>query len=294
MEHDTATYGAVEGWNVFPVSPQVSFLLGIRPERLIKESRPSAAALAWPCVLVVDDGAVDRMLAVRLLARLGVKAYAARGAREALEAVGRFPYGLVLMDRRMPGMDGLEATRELRRREGGRVRLPVVALTADGEEEDLRACLEAGMDGHAAKPLRLADLERVVRAWTAPVYPEDTRMRQETREDDPGAMGARVREYLESGTALAALLRSAAEAADRGALLLAARSLRGASLSFGARPLADLCSRLESMAEAGRVLACAPFAAAAAWEFERVRQALSGTAVSAAGARGCGAAGPWA
>ncbi|HAZ07391.1 MAG TPA: hypothetical protein DCZ01_02460 [Elusimicrobia bacterium] len=282
MEHSNATYGVVEGRRASPGSPQGLPLFGVRPEDFIKEAGPVAAALAWPCVLVVDDGAVDRMLAVRLLARLGVKADVARDAREALEAVVRLPYGAVLMDRRMPGMDGLEATRELRRREGGRVRLPVVALTAEDDEEDRRACLEAGMDGHAAKPLRSADLARAVRAWTAPVYPEDMRMSQETREDDPGALRARTREYLESGTALTALLRSAAAAADRGALLLAARSLRGASLSFGARPLSGLCARLESMAEAGRVLACAPFASAAAWEFERVRQALSGAAVSVA------------
>lgn len=235
---------------------------------------PAPSALR---VLVVDDSEINQKLAVIMLTHLGVKADTAGNGLEALAAIERVPYSLVLMDCHMPEMDGLTATRELRRLEGGGRRLPVVATTASAED-DWKSCLEAGMDASLPKPFRRADLENVLRTWTAPVSQDASRRILETMGGDPEAFSAVVAEFAQSGATLTDMIRSTAAAADRGGLSLAAHALKGACLSFGADPLAYLCSRLEGMTAAGQALACGPFADAAAQEFERVRRALEALA----------------
>lgn len=226
-------------------------------------------------MLVVDDNAINRKVAVLLLAKLGVKADTAANGREALAAIERFPYSLVLMDYHMPEMDGLAACRELRRLEAGRRRLPVLAMTADGGD-DQEACREAGMDGSVAKPIRSEDLQKALREWTAPVGQADVRRIEEMVGEDAEALTAVVGEFVEAGVALTEVMRTATREADRGALSMAAHGLKGAALSFGALPLALFCSRLEALAAAGQVMSCGAFVEAAAQEFERTRRALGG------------------
>lgn len=81
---------------------------------------------------------------------------------EALEKWGACDYRLVLMDCQMPEMDGYEATAQIRSREHGRGRTPIVAVTASAMAGDQKRCLETGMDDYLSKPVRLEDLKRVV------------------------------------------------------------------------------------------------------------------------------------
>src|SRR5262249_45184999 len=87
--------------------------------------------------------------------------------KEALEALGRHDYGLVLMDCQMPVMDGYDATRAIRLSEAttGTRHTPIVAVTANALQGDRERCLLAGMDDYLAKPVRLPDLERMVEQW---------------------------------------------------------------------------------------------------------------------------------
>ncbi len=109
-------------------------------------------------VLLVEDHEVNRKVALGLLARLGVTPDVAEDGAQALDALGRADYDLVLMDLQMPVLDGLEATRRLRETLPPERQPRVVALTANAFSEDAARCREAGMDGFLTKPVRLDDL----------------------------------------------------------------------------------------------------------------------------------------
>ncbi len=121
-------------------------------------------------VLVVDDMAINRDLARLLISELGYVAEAAEGGEDALRRLAAERFDLVLMDVRMPGMDGLEATRRLRA-DPRLVDLPVIALTAQALPEQVAACRAAGMDAHLAKPLDPRALAQMLATWIAPRAP---------------------------------------------------------------------------------------------------------------------------
>jgi PAS domain S-box-containing protein len=124
------------------------------------------AARSRARILVAEDNPVNQKVAVGLLERLGFTADVAENGREALAAVARTTYAAVLMDCHMPDMNGLDATREIRRREvGGSTRLPIIALTAGAMKREREICLEAGMDDFLAKPVRSKDLAATLARW---------------------------------------------------------------------------------------------------------------------------------
>jgi CheY-like chemotaxis protein/anti-sigma regulatory factor (Ser/Thr protein kinase) len=125
-------------------------------------SEPVAAGVR---VLLAEDNPINAMLARTLLVREGCEVDHVASGDAALEALAGGSYALVLMDVRMPGMGGIEATRALRARG---VSAPVVALTANAYEDDRRACLAAGMDDFLVKPLSPEALRGALSRWTGP------------------------------------------------------------------------------------------------------------------------------
>ncbi len=117
-------------------------------------------------VLIAEDNAVNVKVAAGMLARLGYQVSVAANGREALEALEREPFDVVLMDCQMPEVDGFEATRRIRQRcpSGGPV---VIALTANALAEDRERCLAAGMDDYIAKPFGLEALAACLNRWRA-------------------------------------------------------------------------------------------------------------------------------
>jgi CheY-like chemotaxis protein len=116
-------------------------------------------------VLLVEDNEVNRLVASNMLEELGCPVEVAGDGREALDALEKNTYSLVFMDLQMPEIDGLEATRRIRRRENGNRRIPIVAMTANAMQSDREKCLAAGMDGYLAKPFSLAQVRALVEKY---------------------------------------------------------------------------------------------------------------------------------
>jgi len=128
---------------------------------------PSCADVRGLRVLLVEDNASGRRVAVRMLRQLGAEVDAVMNGREAVAAVARTTYDVVLMDVQMPEMDGFEATRQIRAlATPDAAPLPIVAMTAHAMLGDRERCLAAGMNDYLAKPVRRVDLERVLARWT--------------------------------------------------------------------------------------------------------------------------------
>ncbi len=123
-------------------------------------------------ILLAEDHVINRRLACALLEKAGHEVVTAADGQAALDALASARFDLVLMDVNMPGVDGLEATRELRRREalaGGRT--PVVAMTASAMKGDRERCLAAGMDDYVSKPIRVTELHDAIRRATRDTAP---------------------------------------------------------------------------------------------------------------------------
>jgi CheY-like chemotaxis protein len=134
-------------------------------------------------ILVVDDNAVNLHVAIGQLESHGYVAEVVSSGRDALAALARRRYDLVLMDCQMPDMDGFQATQEIRRREGRSRHTTVVAMTAYALEGDRQKCLAAGMDDYIGKPIRGGELDRVVSRWLR--RPEGEAAKRGERELEP-------------------------------------------------------------------------------------------------------------
>jgi two-component system sensor histidine kinase/response regulator len=117
---------------------------------------------------LAEDNAVNQLLAVRTLEKQGYTVAVAHDGEEALSALERENFDVVLMDVQMPKMDGFEATAAIRNREKatGRPHQAIIAMTAHAIAGDREHCLRAGMDGYVSKPFRTADLLREIEALT--------------------------------------------------------------------------------------------------------------------------------
>ena len=125
-------------------------------------------------VLVVEDDLVNQRVATMMLERLGVEMVLVDNGLEAVDRAVREPWDVVLVDLRLPDIDGLETARRIRRRLEGRP-LAIVALTAIARPEDEEACRQAGMDGFLAKPLRQEQLRTCLRRWLESTAPMPTK-----------------------------------------------------------------------------------------------------------------------
>jgi CheY-like chemotaxis protein len=130
-------------------------LPGASPEMqaaAVQMASPTLAATLH--VLIVDDNATNRFVAAKVLELFGCNTEAVEGGREAVDHVQTGAFDLILMDIKMPGMDGVQATRLIRGLSGPVARIPILALTANADPVDEVAYLAAGMDGVAQKPIQ--------------------------------------------------------------------------------------------------------------------------------------------
>ncbi len=129
------------------------------PQAIAGNAATHALATDALQILLAEDNLVNQKLAIGILEKMGHHVTVASNGVEALEKIGQSRFDVVLMDVQMPTMDGLAATRELRRRESvSKTHLPVVAMTAHAMKGDREHCLEAGMDDYLCKPIRMKDM----------------------------------------------------------------------------------------------------------------------------------------
>jgi CheY-like chemotaxis protein len=118
-----------------------------------------------PQLLLVEDNEINRKMALRMLANMGIDAHAVADGKKALAALQQNHYDLVLMDCQMPVMDGYEATRHIRNMGGKAATMPIIAMTAHAMRGDREKCLEAGMDDYISKPISRMSLGEALTKW---------------------------------------------------------------------------------------------------------------------------------
>jgi PAS domain S-box-containing protein len=253
--------------------------------------RPRSSPKRRLRVLLAEDNLVNQRVTRAQLTRLACEVDLAADGREAVAAITRRRYDLVFMDCQMPDVDGFDATREIRRREGDGPHVPIVALTANALRGDRERCLAAGMDDYLAKPTDLDALERTLdrHAPSAPAgrpvepTPEGagTLVDQQAlsnlkalERDGPGFLAVLVREFDEGFQERLGDMRLAVSENDGAALRGAAHSVKGSAGIVGAEGMSTLCRRLELLAGEGQAAAADTLIASLSHEHEAVMSVL--------------------
>jgi CheY-like chemotaxis protein len=243
------------------------------------EVRASAAAPVAPAperevlaLLVVDDNAVNRTVAAEMLRKRGHRVEVACNGAEAVAAMARERFAVVLMDLHMPIMDGYAATRAIRVQEGQGPRAAIVAMTSDTLDSVREACFAAGMDDHLAKPVTGAALAAAVERWRAgsriapaaakPVGDTETDLdlgvlRQLTAETGGGEDSQLIRDlaglFREDSRRGLKQVADALRQKDAQGVARAAHALKGSSGQLGAARTEAISAELQAVAETGEL-----------------------------------------
>ena len=235
-------------------------------------------------ILLAEDNLVNQKVATHLLERIGYRADIASNGLEALEALRRKFYDVVLMDVQMPQMDGLEATRRICE-EWPTVRPRIIAMTANAMQGDREKCLAAGMDDYITKPVRREELKEAL-SKCRPILreakldisavkksdnshgvkpltvlynpaknpPIDLQILQSLRElddeDEPDFLADLINIYLTDAPRYLGDIKVAISTSDAASLKVASHTLKSSSANLGAMLLSELCKELEMMARA--------------------------------------------
>jgi CheY-like chemotaxis protein len=248
------------------------------------------------------------------LQQLGYEPDQASNGREALDALGRKPYDFIFMDVMMPEMDGLEATRAIRKlqQDGGNAnfsgRIVIIAMTAQAMQGDREKCITAGMDDYLAKPIRPNDVRAIIERWSAkmdapapvpsvatpatasppnaPEPPVEMDRLMDLGGGDMDSLKELVELYIKQTTEQIAQLGTAVRANQPEQVRHVAHSCAGASATLGMAPLVPLLRELERQGKAGQLNNAEALCADLAREFKRIQDflanqpALTGTAAT--------------
>ena len=267
-----------EFWMTLPIAPLPPEITGPQ-EVAASTGRPPPASRGLPHsrILLVEDVIASRIVVARLLRRAGHMVDTAGSAEEAIAAVSRRPYDLVLMDVHLPGMSGIDAARQIRMLSGAAAAVPIVALTASaGSAEETVQWRAAGIDGHVTKPATLAQLLDAIgrHAWpghaglrsepgNAAASPRagapppgkpglpvlaTARLDELRRHLEPTILGKLVEDSLLDLQQRLPALRDALGSGDAEAILIVAHAMAGVAGSFG---MAALEAKLRAVMNAG-------------------------------------------
>jgi signal transduction histidine kinase/DNA-binding response OmpR family regulator len=228
-------------------------------------------------ILLAEDNVVNQKVALRLLAQMGYRADLAANGLEAIDAIERQTYDVVLMDVQMPELDGFEASRAINRRWSSD-RPRIVAMTANAMQGDRELCEAAGMDDYVAKPIRIEELVAALGRCHRRVERVPSVDRAVVSKLAASMGGAFVAElidtFVDDGREQLAALHIALTANDVDTFRRAAHSLKSTSETLGAAGLASLARELETLARGGRLDGADGRLGALAEQYETVAREL--------------------
>jgi PAS domain S-box-containing protein len=243
-------------------------------------------------ILLVEDNPVNQKVTLKLLEKMGYRVDSVDNGKEALKALETIPYTLVLMDVRMPEMDGLEATRQVRcaARAVQNPNIPIIALTAHATKEHRKQCLDAGMNDYLAKPFQPDELAKAISRWAlnlSDVPGERTggKTSKQGATFNPSALLERlggdekayeevVCLFLQDVPRQIHSLREAVSGGDAVAAQRQAHTLKGASGNVGATDLEKALLKTERACEQGDMKEAARMLDRIEAEFEKLNQIL--------------------
>jgi CheY-like chemotaxis protein/HPt (histidine-containing phosphotransfer) domain-containing protein len=243
-------------------------------------------------LLLVEDNTTNQEIAIRILEHLGYQTVkVAADGNQALTALAVADFDLVLMDCHLPGIDGYETCRQIRRRDS-EVRnhdIPIVATTAAAMDSDRRKCFAAGMNGYVSKPLRFAALQQAIEEWTGgmrtvcatpappPLQADSMPLPFDRQKFGESVMGNEVlarrviRRFVDDMPRQIALLAQAVSEGDAPRVRLMAHSIKGAAASVSGPEMRDASWKLEQQGRDGNLTAAAELLQELSTSFERAR-----------------------
>jgi len=250
-------------------------------------------------ILLVEDEATNRQVAISMLEKLGVSVTIAVDGQDALDKSTFTEFNLIFMDCQMPVMDGYEATQRIRTQEQQQDRhTPIIAMTANTFDDDIKRCLEVGMDDFLGKPYTPDELRKIIHRWlpsrqqdlfhntatnsasrAAPSNglnnnPLDLNKLEQIRKDLGEDFSKLIPAFLESANSIIAQLPEATTAADLKETERLCHSLKSASANIGAIKLSTLAGQLEAWAKEGDLDRIKENLAALEQGFQKVQRAL--------------------
>ena len=241
-------------------------------------------------VLVAEDQIVNQKVARRILEKMGCRVDLAANGREAVEMVALLPYDVVFMDCQMPGMDGFQATAEIRK--SHRQKIPIIAMTAHAMQGDREKCLNAGMDDYISKPVRPEAVAEALHRWLDEESQELGEVSQASMEGK-AVLNPQMLDYLggedeESEQFIAEMLKEFIERVESGIHTLEAiiesgtsaelqeegHALKGICSNVGAERVGEVCRLLESLGASGSLQGAEELMALLAVEFRLLQGEL--------------------
>ncbi|MDR3797843.1 MAG: response regulator [Terracidiphilus sp.] len=225
-------------------------------------------------ILVAEDNPANREVALGILKKLGLRADAVTNGADAISALESIDYDLVVMDMRMPVMDGIEAARRIRSLDSAvrNHQVPIVAMTANAMESDWRSCIAVGMNDFVVKPVSVATLRDTLKKWlptgvtaipaTASPPVSSPTTESEMAVFDPASVLSRLEgdialaqivfeTFLEDLSSQIQALKKLVAVREAAGCARQAHSIRGAAANAGGESLRKLAAEMEKAADAG-------------------------------------------
>jgi PAS domain S-box-containing protein len=229
-------------------------------------------------ILLAEDNVINQKVATRILSQMGYRPDVVHNGLEAVEALDRAKYDVVLMDIQMPEMDGLEATRAIRKRYTGARRPWIIAMTANAMDSDRKNCFEAGMDGYLSKPVRIEALEAELTRSSENIGQAVDFSVLAKFGEMTGSGSDAVRElveiFSEETPQTLQQIRSDIERKQAQGISILAMQLGRACQNFGAERMQTLCSSLQAAGKGNDLAAAAELVDRIEDEFQTVKTTL--------------------